>query len=74
MNSRPASLAASRGKRDQLYSQRGERKRELLVPEAGDIFFRPGVEGRFVFHRNQSGKVDALIDRRNNEDLIWKKM
>jgi Domain of unknown function (DUF4440)/Domain of unknown function (DUF3471) len=58
---------------DQLYSQRGERKRELLVPEAGDIFFRPGVEGRFVFRRNESGKVDALIDRRNNEDLIWKK-
>ncbi len=59
---------------DQLYSQRGERKRELLVPEAGDIFFRPGVEGRFVFRRNESGNVDALIDRRNNEDLIWKKM
>ena len=59
---------------NQLYSQRGEHKRELLVPEAGDIFFRPGVEGRFVFRRDESRKIDALIDRRNNEDLIWKKV
>ena len=59
---------------DQLYSKRGERPRELLLPEAPDIFFRPGVEGRRLFRRNDSGKVDALIDRRNNEDIIWKKM
>ena len=59
---------------DELYSQRTGRKRELLTPEAADIFFRAGVEGRFVFRRDENGKVDALIDRRNNEDVIWKKM
>jgi hypothetical protein len=58
---------------DRLYSKRGERAREQLMPEGGDIFFRPGAEGRRIFHRNDSGKVDALIDRRNNEDVIWKK-
>jgi hypothetical protein len=58
---------------DRLYSKRGERPREQLVPEDGDIFFRPGAEGRRIFRRNDSGKVDALIDRRNNEDVIWKK-
>jgi len=59
---------------NQLYSQRSGRKPERIVPEAADIFFRPGVEGRFVFQRNENGKIDALIDRRNNEDLLWKKM
>jgi hypothetical protein len=59
---------------NKLYSQRVGRKREVLVAEATDIFFRPGIEGRFVFRRNENGKVDALIDRRNNEDLIWKRM
>jgi hypothetical protein len=58
----------------ELYSQRTGRRRELLTPEAADIFFRPGVEGRFVFRRGENGKVDVLIDRRNNEDVIWKKM
>jgi hypothetical protein len=56
-----------------LYRQRGERPRELLVPEATDIFFRKGVEGRILFHFAADGKVDTLIDRRNNEDVFWKK-
>jgi Domain of unknown function (DUF4440)/Domain of unknown function (DUF3471) len=59
---------------DKLYSKRGDRPQELLVPETCDLFFRPGVEGRRLFRRNQSGKVDALIDRRNNEDVIWRKL
>ena len=48
-------------------------KREQLFPESGDIFFRKGVEGRILFRLGNDGKVDALIDRRNNEDIIWKK-
>ena len=48
-------------------------KREELFPEACDIFFRKGVEGRILFRTNDTGKVDALIDRRNNEDVIWRK-
>jgi hypothetical protein len=58
----------------QLFRQRGERPKETLIPEAGDIFFRAGVEGRLVFRRGDSGKVEALIDRRNNEDVVWKKV
>jgi Domain of unknown function (DUF3471) len=56
-----------------LYRQHRERPRELLVPEATDIFFRNGVEGRILFHFAADGKVDMLIDRRNNEDMFWKK-
>ncbi len=56
-----------------LFRQRGDRPRENLIPEAGDIFFRKGVEGRILFHFN-GAKVDKLIDRRNNEDVVWKKI
>jgi hypothetical protein len=56
-----------------LYRQRGDRPKDLLIPEATDIFFRKGVEGRILFRYADNGKVDALIDRRNNEDVIWKK-
>jgi len=56
-----------------LVSQRSNKGKELLLPEAGDIFFRKGVEGRFLFRRNAQGTVDALIDRRNNEDIVWRK-
>jgi ABC-type dipeptide/oligopeptide/nickel transport system ATPase component len=57
-----------------LYRQRGDRPKDILILEATDIFFRKGVEGRLLFRHADNGKVDALIDRRNNEDIIWKKV
>jgi hypothetical protein len=59
---------------DKLLAQRNGGKPAELLPETGDLFFRAGVEGRRLFHRDASGKVDSLIDRRNNEDLVWKKI
>jgi hypothetical protein len=56
-----------------LYIQRGDRPREELLPEADCIFFRKGVEGRILFRYDNAHKVNAVIDRRNNEDVIWKK-
>jgi len=56
-----------------LYSQRAGRARVELVPEASDIFFQKGVEGRTLFG-NDNGKVTSLIDRRNNEDVVWTKV
>lgn len=56
-----------------LYLTRDTRPRTELVPEACDIFFRKGVEGRILF-RYSSGRVTALIDRRNNEDIVWEKI
>jgi len=56
-----------------LYLTRGARPRVELVPEACDIFFRKGVEGREVF-RYIDGKVNSIIDRRNNEDVVWRKI
>jgi len=57
-----------KGKKDQLN------KKEQLFPETSDLFFRKGVEGRILFRYAATGKVDALIDRRNNEDIIWHKI
>jgi hypothetical protein len=57
-----------------LYAQRGSSPEAQLVPESGDIFFRKGAEGRRLFRRANNGKVDAMIDRRNNEDVVWKKL
>jgi hypothetical protein len=48
-------------------------KAEQLFPETCDLFFRKGVEGRILFRRGDHGRVDALIDRRNNEDVVWRK-
>ena len=49
-------------------------KHEQLLPEGCEIFFRKGVEGRILFRYAENRKVDALIDRRNNEDVVWRKM
>ena len=59
---------------NRLYRQRGDRPKDLLIPETTDIFFRQGVEGRILFRSTDNGKLDALIDRRNNEDVVWNKM
>ena len=48
-------------------------KRDQLFPESPDIFFRKGVEGRILFRAAEKGKIDALIDRRNNQDVVWRK-
>jgi hypothetical protein len=57
-----------------LIYQRSGKAKVLLLPETGDLFFRKGVEGRLLFRRDAPGKVDALIDRRNNEDIVWRKI
>jgi hypothetical protein len=54
-----------------LVSQRTGKPADKLISEAPDIFFRTGVEGRMLFRRDAAGRVDALIDRRNNEDIVW---
>ena len=48
-------------------------KKERLFPETSDLFFRKDVEGRILFRADATGRIDALIDRRNNEDVIWRK-
>src|SRR5499427_6908841 len=58
---------------DKLFVERNGKKEQLL-PETSELFFRKGIEGRILFRYAATGKVDALIDRRNNEDVVWKKI
>jgi hypothetical protein len=46
-----------------LFAQRGSGKPTEMLAEVPDLFFRPGIEGRRLFHRNTQGKVDAIIDQ-----------
>ena len=57
-----------------LYYQRGDRPKDALYAEVPGLFFRKGVEGRILFRHGKDGKVDALISRRNHEDILWKKV
>jgi hypothetical protein len=57
---------------DKLFIERNGKKEQLL-PETTDLFFRKGIEGRILFQCDANGRVDSLIDRRNNEDIVWQK-
>jgi hypothetical protein len=70
----PGTIMTVTAENDHLYAQRGDRPKDELFPEASPIFFRKGIEGRRLFHYADNGKVDTMIDRRNNEDVIWKKI
>lgn len=67
---RTRTVTAESGK---LFVERKGKKEELF-PETPDIFFRKGVEGRILFRSDDKGNIDALIDRRNNEDVVWRKV
>ena len=56
-----------------LYLTRGTHAPVELIPETCDIFFRKGVEGRVLFQYTD-GAVISLIDRRNNEDVVWRRV
>lgn len=57
---------------DRLFGQRPGRPREELLPLGDDRFFRTGARrGERIFRRDEAGRVDAMVDRRDNNDLIW---
>ena len=57
-----------------LMMERTRGTKTPLLPEAADLFFRKGVEGRILFHLDADGKADSFLDRRNNEDVVWRKV
>jgi hypothetical protein len=61
------------GEGDNLFVERNGKKDQLL-PETSELFFRKSIEGRILFRYDKNGKVDALIDRRNNEEVVWRKI
>jgi hypothetical protein len=68
----PAQTRSVTAEGENLFVER-KGKKEQLFPETSDLFFRKGVEGRILFRYDEHGKIDALVDRRNNEDVVWRK-
>lgn len=60
---------------DRLFGQRTGRAREELLPLCEDTFYRKGVwRGEKVFEREDNGKIVRMLDRRENNDLVWRKV
>lgn len=60
---------------DKLYGQRSGRAKEELLSLCDNTFYKKGVwRGEKVFEKDGNGKVINLLDRRENNDLVWKKI
>jgi|SRR5215207_7014796 len=60
---------------DRLFGQRSGGAKEELLPLCADMFYRKGVwRGEKVFARDAQGRVVRLLDRRENNDLVWRKV
>jgi len=60
---------------DKLFGQRIGRTKEELLPFCVDVFYRKGSwRGEKVFNRDAQGRVIAMFDRRENNDLVWRKV
>ena len=58
-----------------LVGQRGGNGPETLLPMSADMFFPEGtVRGEKLFTRDADGRIVALVDRRDNIDLVWKRV
>ena len=59
---------------DKLFGQRTGRAKEDLLPLYADTFYRKGVwRGEKVFERDDKGRIVRMLDRRENNDLVWRK-
>lgn len=57
-----------------LVAHRDGRPDVEYLPETADVFFVPGQpRGRRLFVRDGEGKVIAMLDRREGEDIKWVK-
>ncbi len=59
---------------ERLLGQRTGRKEEELSAEADGIFTLKGYRGRKMFLRDSAGRVIELRDRRDGNDLVWKRV
>ena len=58
-----------------VIGQRTGRTKEELLPADDHTFFRKGtIRGEKFFLQDASGRVTQMVDRRENNDLIWKKI
>src|SRR5262245_11327549 len=60
---------------NKLFGQRTGRAKEELLSLCEDTFYKKGVwRGEKVFERDAKGRIVNLLDRRENNDIVWKKV
>jgi hypothetical protein len=70
----PAIRTTIRCDQDGLISERTGRPPAKYSAELRDIFFVPGQpRTRRIFTRDAAGRVDGFVDRREGEDVRWKR-
>lgn len=75
MSSRPQVTYTITREGDKLFGQRTGRAKEELLPLCKDTLYRKGIwRGEKVFERDGQGKVVRMLDRRENNDLVWKRI
>lgn len=59
----------------ELISERAERPTASYRAELADVFFAPGAPRvRRIFTRDADGRVDGFVDRREGEDIRWRRV
>ncbi|HEV7745997.1 MAG TPA: hypothetical protein VGO56_13440 [Pyrinomonadaceae bacterium] len=46
----------------------------MLLADDNTFFRRGTIRGEKVFARDANGRLTAMLDRRENNDLTWKKI
>lgn len=60
---------------DTLIGQRTGHAKEKLIPIDNYTFYRQGAtRGVKIFVKDSTGNVIEMVDRRNGQDLVWKKV
>lgn len=58
-----------------LLAERADRPPATYLPEVRDVFFVAGrPRSRRIFLRDAAGRVVALADRREGEDVRWERV
>lgn len=71
----PDKIATIRCEGDHLVSERPGRKPAAYRPELRDLFFAPGSpRTRRVFLRDAQGRITGFADRREGQDVVWKRI
>jgi hypothetical protein len=60
---------------NKLMGQRTDREKEELLPADENTFYpKDSLRSEKVFVRDATGRVTHFLDRRENNDLVWKKV
>jgi hypothetical protein len=71
----PDTVARIRCEGDHLMSERPGRPPATYKAEVKDMFFAPGSpRSRRVFLRDAAGAITGFADRREGEDVVWKRV